>query len=133
MNILISIKPKYVNKILTHEKLYEFRKSIFKQKVENVYIYSSYPEKKIVGYFEIDNIFHETPTDLWNSFSDFGGISKSDFFKYYSDCEKGFAIKIGKLEVFKESIEMDKFENFKAPQSFCYIENNKFLKELLMI
>ena len=46
MNLLISIKPEFVNKILANEKLYEFRKSIFKQKVDKIFIYSTYPVKK---------------------------------------------------------------------------------------
>ena len=82
MNLLLSIKPEFVNKILTHEKLYEFRKSIFKQKVDKIFIYSSYPVKKIVGYFEVTEIICETPIELWNSFSDVSGISEKDFFKY---------------------------------------------------
>lgn len=48
MNLLISIKPEFVNKILAHEKLYEFRKSIFKQNVEKIFIYSSYPVKRLL-------------------------------------------------------------------------------------
>lgn len=132
MNILLSIKPEFVSKILAHEKLYEFRKSIFKQDVEKVYIYSTYPVKKIVGYFEVGEIISESPIDLWNSFADVSGICEKDFFKYYYCCDEGFAIKINNLCVFEEFIDMNKYENFRAPQSFCYIENNDFLKELLL-
>lgn len=59
MNLLLSIKPEFVDKILTHKKLYEFRKSIFKQNVDKIFIYSSYPVKKIVGYFEVTEIICE--------------------------------------------------------------------------
>ena len=82
MNLLISIKPEFVNKILANEKLYEFRKSIFKQKVDKIFIYSTYPVKKIVGYFEASEIICKSPQELWNSFSEVSGISKKDFFKY---------------------------------------------------
>lgn len=132
MNALMPIKPEFVSKILAHEKLYEFRKSIFKQNVEKVYIYSTHSVKKIVGYFEVGEIISGPPIDLWNSFSDVSGICEKDFFKYYCGCGEGFAIKISNLCVFEEFIDMDKYENFRAPQSFCYIENNDFLKELLL-
>lgn len=133
MNLLISIKPEFVGKILAYEKLYEFRKSIFKQNVEKVFIYSSYPVKKIVGCFEVGEIICESPIELWNSFSDVSGISEKDFFKYYEDSEEGFAIKIDNLQIFDEFIDMSQYEEFKAPQSFCYVENNDCLRKLLSI
>ena len=70
MNLLISIKPEFVKKILAYEKLYEFRKSIFKEDVDKIFIYSTYTVKKIVGYFEVGEIICETPHELWNSFSE---------------------------------------------------------------
>ncbi len=130
MNVLMSIKPEFVNRILTGEKQYEFRKSIFKENVERIYIYSSYPVKKIVGYFEVDEIIHKSPEELWNSYSEVSGISKKDFFEYFKDREKGYAIKINNLKVFDEFIEM---KDYTGPQSFCYIENSDYLMKLLLI
>lgn len=124
MNELLSIKSEFVNKILSHEKLYEFRMSIFTQEVGRIYIYSTYPVKKIVGYFEVTEIICKSPNCLWNLFSDVVGICENDFFKYYSNSEERFAIKIDNLEVFDDFIDMGNFEDFRAPQSFCYIENN---------
>ena len=132
MNILLSIKPEFVNKILSHEKLYEFRKCIFKQEVERIYIYSTYPVKKIVGYFEVTDIICASPEELWELFSEVSGICKNEFFEYYFGVEKGFAIKIDNLVIFDEFIDMDMIDDFKAPQSFCYVENNDCLKKLLL-
>ena len=133
MNLLISIKPEFVKKILAYEKLYEFRKSIFKEDVDKIFIYSTYPVKKIVGYFEVGEIICETPHELWNSFSEVSGISKKDFFKYYANSNEGFAIKIDNLHIFEENIDMNQYDDFRAPQSFCYVENNKCLRELLLV
>ena len=133
MNLLISIKPEFVKKILAYEKLYEFRKSIFKEDVDKIFIYSTYPVKKIVGYFEVNEIICESPQELWNSFSEVSGISKKDFFKYYANSNKGFAIKIDNLHIFEEYIDMSQYDDFRAPQSFCYVENNKCLRELLLV
>lgn len=133
MNLLISIKPEFVKKILAYEKLYEFRKSIFKEDVDKIFIYSTYPVKKIVGYFEVNEIICESPQELWNSFSEVSGISKKDFFKYYAKSNEGFAIKIDNLHIFEEYIDMSQYDDFRAPQSFCYVENNKCLRELLLV
>ncbi|MDR3223832.1 MAG: hypothetical protein LBT66_08920 [Methanobrevibacter sp.] len=53
MNVLISIKPNYVEKIVSKEKTYELRRTIFKKEVKKAFIYSTYPEKKIIGYFRL--------------------------------------------------------------------------------
>ena len=109
MNLLISIKPEFVKKILSHEKLYEFRKTIFKQNVDKIFIYATYPVKKIVGYFEACEIICKSPMELWNLFAEVSGISKKEFFKYYRNSDKGFAIKIDHLHVFDEFIDMNQY------------------------
>ena len=40
MNVILSIKPEFVEKIFSGEKQYEYRKILFKQKVDTVYIYA---------------------------------------------------------------------------------------------
>ncbi|HET6989695.1 MAG TPA: ASCH domain-containing protein, partial [Bacteroidia bacterium] len=56
MNVLLSIKPKYAKAIIDGKKKVEFRKLPFKLNVNKVYIYSSAPEQKIIGYFTFDDI-----------------------------------------------------------------------------
>ena len=123
MNLLISIKPEFVEKILSGEKKYEFRRTIFRQKVDKVYIYSTSPDKLIVGYFDFEEVIEDTPSNLWDKFNGCGGISKESFFEYYEGKEIGYAIKIGKLHVFSKPIDVSTLKDFRAPQSFCYIED----------
>ncbi|PWB53181.1 MAG: hypothetical protein C3F06_06840 [Candidatus Methanoperedenaceae archaeon] len=130
MNVLLSIKPKYVEEILNGNKKYEFRKSIFKcrEKLEMIYIYSTSPVKKIVGAFVIESIIEDHPKVLWEKFKEFSGINdEREFFDYFGENKKGFAIKIGELEVFKSPTD-PRFLNpdFVPPQSFRYIDENFF-------
>ncbi|QQS44437.1 hypothetical protein IPM65_02455 [Candidatus Roizmanbacteria bacterium] len=124
MNVLLSIKPKYVDKIVQSIKKYEFRKIIFKNKSPwRVYIYCSSPVKKIVGYFTIETIIEDHPYNLWETCKDHSGISKEDFFTYFEDREKGYAIKIDKIDIFKNPVEPNEyFDNFIPPQSYKYLE-----------
>jgi predicted transcriptional regulator len=122
MNVLLSIKPKYVDEIINGNKKYEFRKSIFKNDVRCAYIYCSSPIKKIVGLFAIGEIINDAPEQLWEMFSDVAGIEKENFFHYFENKEEGFAIEIKKLHIFEEPKELnDLFPGFTPPQSFCYI------------
>jgi type I restriction enzyme S subunit len=56
MNVLLSIKPKYVELIKAGFKKYEFRRKISKKfDGSKVYIYSTSPIKKIIGVFDVKN------------------------------------------------------------------------------
>ncbi|MCP4134752.1 MAG: hypothetical protein GY754_27505 [bacterium] len=128
--VLLSIKPEYTDKIISGDKKFEFRKKIFKKKVDIVYIYSSYPIKQIIGYFHIDEIIEDHPKHLWESFNKQAGINEFDFFNYFTGKNNGFAIKIGKLNIFDKPIDPKKIDkDFMPPQSFYYV-NNKLKRRL---
>lgn len=124
MSVLLSIKPKYVEQIEQGSKMYEFRKSIFKQATHEIWVYASSPIKQIVGKIHIDNIIEDSPENLWMNCKTQAGIDKKDFFKYFEGKEKGFAIKIKKFEPFEEPINpYVGTSKFTAPQSYAYIAN----------
>jgi type I restriction enzyme S subunit len=121
MNAILSIKPKYVHAILSGEKRVEFRKAVFKREVEKVYIYSSAPEKKIVGYFIVSKVVEDAPKKLWQKFRLIGGIEKDNFFDYYKNKDVGYSLCFDKVNQFEKHIDPYRvIKNFTPPQSFCY-------------
>ncbi|RZN34412.1 MAG: hypothetical protein EF813_09920 [Methanosarcinales archaeon] len=122
MNVLLSIRPKYVNEIVNGNKKYEFRKSVFRKRgnINKVYIYASSPVKRIVGAFTIETIIEEHPEELWRICKDSSGIAEVEFFDYFRNKDKGYAIKIGALELFDPVNPKDRVPDFIPPQSFCY-------------
>ncbi len=124
MSVLLSIKPKYVEQIENGSKLYEFRRVIFKQDIDEIYVYATAPIKQIVGKICIDEIIEDTPKNLWYSFKHSAGIDKKDFFEYFNGKEKGYAIKIKDFVSFDEPIDpYQKNPNFVPPQSYAYLDN----------
>ena len=122
-SVILSIKPIYSQAIMSGSKKVEFRKKTFKRQVDKIFVYSSSPEKKIIGFFTIEEIIENSPEKLWKEFKDVGGIDKKSFFEYYENSETGFCIKISEAKKFEKGIEpSDWFENFNAPQSFIYLE-----------
>lgn len=120
MNVLLSIKPKYANAILLGQKLVEFRKLVFKKEIERVYIYSSAPEQRIIGYFTIEDIISDTPKKLWQEFSEVGSISEEDFFDYFANKKIGYSIKIKDVTRFRRSKNPKEiFENFVPLNHIC--------------
>ncbi len=127
MNVLLSVKPKYVERIAEGEKKLEFRKVIFKNenRPDRIYVYCTSPVKKIVGYFSTGEIFEDDPDELWDRFHDCAGISEEEFFEYFSGKEKGYAIGIEEFSEFDEAIDPHKeIPGFTPPQSFCYLNEN---------
>jgi len=128
MNVLLSIKPKYVEEIKKGNKRYEFRKTPFcrknLRKIKKIYIYSSSPVKRIVGVFFSEVILEEHPKKLWEKCRKYSGINKKDYFDYFKEKKRGIALEIKNLKIF--DIPMDPktlIPNFNPPQSFCYIED----------
>ena len=124
MNALLSIKPKYVEAIVNGKKRYEFRKFIFKNtNIEKVYIYSTAPQKRIVGFFRIGRIIEDHPKKLWSQFQNLSGLNPVEFFSYFEDSEKGFAIEILSLEKYENPIDpLSLMPGFMPPQSFYYVD-----------
>lgn len=122
MKVLLSIKPEFVEKIFSGEKQYEYRKTIFKKKIDIVVVYSTMPEGKIVGEFEIENIIVDHPEAIWKATANASGISDEFFHQYFEDRNEGYAIKITNPQLYEKPINpKEEYESFHAPQSFCYI------------
>lgn len=124
MNVILSIKPQFVEEIVAGRKLYEFRKQTFKQPVSKIYIYATSPICRIVGEFRLGKVIEGEPEVIWSETYSYSGISKDYFDLYFSHRQKGYAIEIKCFKKYVNPINPYKLiRHFKAPQSFCYIEN----------
>ncbi|AMK73875.1 MULTISPECIES: ASCH domain-containing protein [Bacillus] len=122
MKVLLSIKPEYVEEIINGTKKFEYRKRIFKKKVDSVIIYSTMPVGKIIGEFTIDKIINDTPIEIWRKTSSYSGISKDSFLEYFSGRDDGFAIKIKRFIKYDKPINPRDFDkDFTPPQSYKYL------------
>ena len=94
MNVILSIKPKFVKEIFEGRKIFEYRKTIFKKPVDKVYIYSSSPVCRIVGEFKVKNIITDTPENLWEETKEYSGITRLFFDSYFEGKRIAYALKI---------------------------------------
>ncbi|WP_319558302.1 ASCH domain-containing protein [Thiomicrorhabdus sp.] len=123
MKVLLSIKPEFADKILSGTKKFEFRKVIFKAKeVRSIVIYSSSPVRKVIGEFDISEIFEMDPRELWERTSEFSGIEKDYFDEYFDGKETGFAIEVGSFKKYKKPLNLKDLGVSSPPQSFCYLK-----------
>ena len=117
--ILISINPEHVAKILSGEKKYEFRRRIYKEDVDKIYIYQTLPEQGVVAYFTPGEIIKDTPQNLWERFSEVSGTTEDHLLGYLHDLDEAYAIEITDLKTFDEPFIP---EGIKAPQSYKYVD-----------
>lgn len=120
--ILLSIKPKYSKLIFDGSKKFEFRKIIAKKEVDKIIVYSSSPDKMIVGEAYVTGIVSMQKEDLWEFTKQYAGITEDEFFSYFDKNEVGHAYQLGKVEKYKNSKQLKDFGVDKAPQSFIYLD-----------
>lgn len=127
--ILLSIKPKYVDEILSESKKYEYRKRIAKRPVEKIVIYATHPKKKIVAEVEVTEVIRDSPEGLWEQTKEHAGIDEKAFFEYFANNATAYAYQLGELNVFEEAASLSSVGVAAAPQSFCYIDGGEMVGE----
>jgi predicted transcriptional regulator len=126
MKVVLSIKPQYANKIFDGTKKFEFRKAIFKnQNVTSVLVYASSPVQKVIGEFEIGEIFNFDLETLWNKTKEHSGITEDYFYQYFADKKRGFAIQIKNKKKFTTPKSLKDDYNLSPPQSFAYFKSEE--------
>jgi len=121
----MSIKPEFAEKIFNGNKLYEYRRVVPVEKFKIVIVYSSFPDKRVIGEFEVERILSERLIALWAATKESSGISEFFFWKYFENKEVGNAIKIKNAVRYKIAKSLDDYGYKRPPQSFCYIGQKK--------
>ena len=124
MKVVLSIKPQFANKIFDGTKKFEFRKAIFKNNnVTSVLVYSSSPVQKVIGEFEIGEIFKFDLKTLWDKTKEHSGITEEYFYEYFANKKHGFAIQIKNKKKFTTPKSLKDDYNLTPPQSFSYFNS----------
>lgn len=122
MRVLLSIKPEFAEMIFAGTKRFEFRRTVFKNPdIKTVVVYASSPVQKVIGEFEVEEIISAQLHALWKQTKKYAGINEKYFFDYFSDKEKGYAIKIKQPIKYKKALCLRKDFNANPPQSFLYL------------
>jgi predicted transcriptional regulator len=122
MNVLLSIKPEFALEIFRGTKRFEYRRIIFKEPVESIVVYASAPTKRVIGEFLVKDILFEDLHSLWSKTKQHSGISRNYFYSYFSDKDKGYAIKVGRTFKYKTPYLLDDLYGIRPPQSFVYVD-----------
>lgn len=126
--IILSIHPKHIEKILSGEKQYEYRKRI-PLSIDHLIIYATSPIKKVVAVIKIDTILKNTPQNIWELTNHHSGISYDFFMKYFTGTADAYAIKFRDIYKLPQPVDITTIENIKcAPQAYTYV--NESIKDI---
>lgn len=136
--LLISIRPKYAKKIF-----YENTKNVELRRVRTrlqsgdlVLVYVSYPEKALLGSFEVERVIVEnlpkSLNKLWNQVEENAGIKRKEFDRYYEGASVGVGIFFNKVKIFPQRLELERLRkqlpNLRPPQSYRYMTDGELEK-----
>jgi predicted transcriptional regulator len=126
--VVLAIKPKHAQDILSGTKTVELRKC-FGQGIDRIFLYATSPEKAIIGCVDVKSIVRKPSKDLWEVYSSQVGISQEDFIEYfgfleYANNRYGVAIEVYNPVYFSHEIESHRLKSefgVNPPQSYCYL------------
>jgi predicted transcriptional regulator len=119
--ILLSIHPKFVDKIMTGEKKFEFRRVIAKRNPNKIIIYSTSPVCKVIGEAEVEDIIIDNPEKVWKETKKFSGVEKEFYVEYFDNRDLAVAYKLKNVIKYISPIDLKDFGIKVAPQSFVYV------------
>ena len=120
--VLLSIHPEHAEAILNGRKHYEFRKVLFREKVKEVVLYATKPVCLVIGKFEIEEIYSDSPDAVWLKALGVAGISYDHFQSYFSGRDVAHALKVTKPIRFSRPKPLSLYlKSNNPPQSFCYL------------
>lgn len=125
-NILLSIQPVHAEKIFNGTKKVELRRQCPRvNRGDLVFVYVSTPVKALLGTFQIDRIVEDRPYRLWPIVRQKAGITRKQFYDYYSGADTGYGIFLRSTRKYSCPINLDHLRtvwmDFHPPQSFLYL------------
>jgi predicted transcriptional regulator/DNA-binding XRE family transcriptional regulator len=124
-DVVLSIRPEYSHKIIEGKKTVELRRRfpLSAPRGTLAYIYSTSPERAMVGRAEITNVVKLPVSHIWKKFSPYAFINRADFDAYFEGLTEGFALKFANAKPLPRQLDLSELRErfgFEPPQSFLY-------------
>lgn len=131
--LLLSIQPHHAEKIFNGTKRVELRR--VRPRViagDLVLVYVSTPIKALTGAFEVKAVVEASPRKLWQAVAGDAGLTRNEFFKYFSGASLGFGIRLRKVWSLPKPVALislrRNWHRFRPPQSYQYLSDHEVQK-----
>ena len=137
--VLMTIRPQYVEKIMTGAKQIEVRRSnLYMETGDIIFIYSSKPASAIVGCVKVKLVERLPKDELWSKHNTKLGISLKEYDSYLKTRVFATAIHIADFKILKSPLSLQTLRHllpgFRIPQSYLYLNRNgngKYFQKLI--
>lgn len=136
--LFLSIRPKYVRKIIDGLKKVEFRRICPNVRAGDlIFIYASSPQRRLECRSVIRELSRDTPESLWKKYKETSGLTRAEFKSYFLGASVGFAIHLGPIAKFDEPVTLSSLREiwpgFSPPQIYRYLTQEEFSDLFTMI
>lgn len=125
--LVLSVRPKYCEKILAGLKTAELRRRFPTTLQRNTiaFIYCTSPIRSLVGSAEISTTIKLSTSSIWRRYRDHAFIEKSDFDAYFSGLNEGYVLTFVNARALPRALKLPELRErfgFAPPRSFHYVK-----------
>lgn len=122
-DIVISIKSKYVDRIIAGEKLAELRRRAPQIAPGcRIWIYKTAPHATIAIMATVDAVATGSPSEIWERYEEVCGVSHEEFTQYFAEAKQACAILLRDVKEISPQLSLreirKKSRSFQPPQFF---------------
>ena len=136
-DVLLSIQPDYVGKVLSGKKTVELRKKPFpSDDGTRVWIYSTNPTSAVEAMAYVDTVECDTPANIWRKYQHKCAVSRTDFDAYFSGATEAYALNIVRPMKLERRLRLEEIkalsEGFTPPQYYRFVDHDTKLFDALI-
>ena len=125
--VVLSLKPRFAEAILTGVKTVELRRTEPKIEVPTLaLLYASSPVRSLVGTCIVASVRSASLGDLWDDHGREADLPYHEFQQYFEGVDRGTALTLAAPQAFKRRVPLQdlraKAKGFRPPQSFAYVD-----------
>ncbi len=124
-DLILSIHPKYAEKVFAKSKTVEIRKSFSTKWVgKRAVVYATHPSSSLMGEVRVCNVIQDDPRVIWETFGSAIGCTAAEYVSYVGAASTVWAINLEEPRVYKTPLGIANVSHLikrdlKAPQSYC--------------
>jgi predicted transcriptional regulator len=123
--VLLSVRPRYANALLAGTKTAEVRRRFPHQsRGTTLYLYSSTPDRAILGTVQLDEIDRPSADRVWHQYADQIEIEEAALGDYLAESPSAAILRVSKPARWKHKVPLGLLRSclqLEPPQSFRYL------------
>ncbi len=132
MDILMSIRPPYVDMLVSGFKTVEIRKRAVRAPAgARIWIYATSPRQEVVASARLEAVALQAPDEIWRLFGRRAGIDRREFDAYVGEAETVAALALTEItELDVPLCPRAEAPAFRPPQSWAFLRDTGLLAAL---